>query len=51
VHLTGAEHLVVKASSLQAPGAPISLGALNVTFGGDVRAQKDRRPLQSSSAS
>jgi len=41
VHLTVPNDLVVKASSLQAPGAPISLGALNVTFGGDVRAQKE----------
>jgi hypothetical protein len=29
--------LVVKASSLQAPGAPIGLGALNMTLGGDLR--------------
>ena len=41
VHLTVPNDLVVKASSLQAPGAPISLGALNVTLGGDVRAQKE----------
>jgi hypothetical protein len=42
VHLTVPNDLVVKASSLQAPGAPISLGALNVTLGGDLRAQKER---------
>ena len=41
VHLTVPNDLVVKASSLQAPGAPISLGALTVTLGGDIRAQKD----------
>lgn len=34
--------LVVKASSLQPPGATLSLGALNVTLGGDLTAQKDR---------
>ena len=38
--LTVPNDLVVKASSLQAPGAPIGLGALNVTLGGDIRAQK-----------
>jgi hypothetical protein len=42
VHLTVPNALVVRASSLQAPGAPISLGALNVTLGGDIRAQKER---------
>ena len=41
VHLMVPDDLVVKASSLQAPGAPISLGALNVTLGGDVRALKE----------
>jgi translocation and assembly module TamB len=40
VQLTVPDDLVVKASSLQAPGAPMSLGALNVTLGGDLRAQK-----------
>ena len=39
--LTVPNDLVVKASSLQAPGAPIGLGALNLTLGGDIRAQKD----------
>jgi autotransporter translocation and assembly factor TamB len=33
--------LVVKASSLQTPGSPISLGALNITLGGDITATKD----------
>ena len=41
VSLTIPNDLVVKASSLQAPGAPIGLGALNLTLGGDIRAQKD----------
>jgi translocation and assembly module TamB len=42
VHVTVPNDLVVKSSSLQAPGAPIGLGALNVTLGGDLRAQKER---------
>ena len=41
VHVTVPNDLVVKASSLQAPGAPIGLGALNLTLGGDIRAQKE----------
>ena len=41
VHLMVPNDLVVKASSLQAPGAPISLGALTVTLGGDIRALKE----------
>ena len=40
VHLTVPDDLVVKASSLQAPGSPIGLGAMNVTLGGDIRATK-----------
>jgi translocation and assembly module TamB len=40
LHLTVPDDLVVKASSLQAPDAPIGLGAINVTLGGDVRATK-----------
>ena len=40
MQLTVPNDLVVKASSLQAPGAPIGLGSLNVTLGGDVRATK-----------
>src|SRR5204862_5034464 len=41
VHLTVPNDLVVKASDLKAPGAVIGLGALAVTLGGDVRAQKE----------
>jgi translocation and assembly module TamB len=33
--------LVVKAANLQTPGAPIGLGALTVTLGGDLRATKE----------
>jgi translocation and assembly module TamB len=33
---------VIKASELRAPGAPVSLGALNLTLGGDLRATKAR---------
>jgi hypothetical protein len=33
--------LVIKASSLQTPGSPVSLGALNITLGGDLTATKD----------
>jgi translocation and assembly module TamB len=40
VQVTVPEDLVVKASELRAPGAPVSLGALNVTLGGDLRATK-----------
>lgn len=39
--LTVPNDLVVKASSLQTPGSPVSLGALNVTLGGDLTATKD----------
>jgi autotransporter translocation and assembly factor TamB len=38
VHVPNA--LVVQAQSLQTPGSPISLGALNVTLGGDLKATK-----------
>jgi len=31
---------VIKASELRTPGAPLSLGALNITLGGDLRATK-----------
>ena len=41
LHLTVPDDLVVKASSLQTPDAPIGLGAMNVTLGGDVRATKE----------
>jgi len=40
VRITVPNDLVVKASDLQAPGAPISLGSLNVTLGGDLWANK-----------
>ena len=41
VHVTAPDDLVVKASSLQTADAPIGLGAVNVTLGGDVRATKE----------
>ena len=41
VQLTVPNDLVVKAGSLQLPDAPIGLGALTVTLGGDLRATKD----------
>jgi translocation and assembly module TamB len=40
VHVTIPNDLVIKASDLRAPGAPISLGALNLTLGGNVYASK-----------
>jgi autotransporter translocation and assembly factor TamB len=40
VHLTVPNDLVIKGNNLQTPGAPISLGAINVTLGGDLRARK-----------
>jgi autotransporter translocation and assembly factor TamB len=46
VRLTVPDDLVVKASELRAPGAAISLGAMNLTLGGDLRATKDPgRPI------
>ena len=36
LHLTVPDDLVVRASDLRAPGAPLSLGALNITMGGDL---------------
>jgi len=46
VRVTVPEDLVVKASELRTPGAPVSLGAINVTLGGDLRATKAAgRPL------
>jgi autotransporter translocation and assembly factor TamB len=41
VHLTIPDDLVVKASNLQTPNAPIGLGALNVTLGGDLTVTKE----------
>ncbi len=40
VHLTVPNDLVIKANDLKAPGAPIGLGALNITLGGDVTVHK-----------
>ena len=40
VRVTVPNDLVVKGNDLQAPGAPIGLGALNVTLGGDLWANK-----------
>jgi len=40
VRLTVPDDLVIKASSLQAPGSPIGLGAINVTLGGDLLATR-----------
>src|SRR5581483_6886219 len=36
VHVTVPDDLVVKASDLRAPGAPLSLGSMNITLGGDL---------------
>jgi translocation and assembly module TamB len=41
VHVTVPDDLVVKGSDLKTPDAPIGLGAMNVTVGGDLRAMKD----------
>jgi autotransporter translocation and assembly factor TamB len=41
VHLTVPDAFVVRADSLQTPGSTMSLGALNVTLGGDLRAMKE----------
>jgi translocation and assembly module TamB len=41
VQLSVPNDLVVKVGSLQLPDAPIGLGALTVTLGGDLRATKD----------
>ncbi|MES1164156.1 MAG: translocation/assembly module TamB domain-containing protein, partial [Verrucomicrobiota bacterium] len=40
VHITAPNDLVVKASDVRPGGAPIGLGAMNVTVGGDLRATK-----------
>jgi translocation and assembly module TamB len=40
MHVTVPNDLVIRAASLQAPGAPIGLGSIDVTLGGDIRAQK-----------
>jgi len=41
VRLTVPDDLVVKGSEIRTPGSPISLGAMIVTLGGDLRATKD----------
>jgi autotransporter translocation and assembly factor TamB len=40
VRFTVPNDLVIKANDLKAPGAPIGLGALNITLGGDLTLQK-----------
>ncbi|MGH9143959.1 MAG: translocation/assembly module TamB domain-containing protein, partial [Vicinamibacterales bacterium] len=40
VRVTVPDDLVIKASDLRAPGAPVSLGAINLTLGGNLRATK-----------
>ncbi|MCU1383365.1 MAG: putative protein involved in outer rane biosis [Acidobacteria bacterium] len=40
VQVTIPDDLVIKASELRTPGAPMSLGAMNITLGGDLRATK-----------
>jgi autotransporter translocation and assembly factor TamB len=40
VHLTVPNDLVIKANDIRTPDAPIGLGALNVTLGGDVTVHK-----------
>jgi autotransporter translocation and assembly factor TamB len=41
VHLTIANDFVVKSNDITAPDAPIGLGAVNMTLGGDLRVQKN----------
>jgi translocation and assembly module TamB len=43
VRVTVPDDLVIKASELRTPGAPVSLGALNITLGGDLTATKAAR--------
>jgi autotransporter translocation and assembly factor TamB len=46
VRVTVPDDLVVRASELRTPGSPISLGAINITLGGDLRATKEQaRPI------
>jgi translocation and assembly module TamB len=42
LRLTMPNDLVVRASSLQTPGSPVSMGALNLTLGGDLTATKEQ---------
>jgi translocation and assembly module TamB len=41
LHLTVPDDLVIKGSEIRTPDSPISLGAMNVTLGGDLRATKE----------
>jgi len=41
VHLTVPNDLVIRATDLSVPDAPISLGAVNMTLGGDLRVTKE----------
>jgi autotransporter translocation and assembly factor TamB len=46
VRVTVPDDLVIRASELRTPGSPISLGAINITLGGDLRATKEAgRPI------
>jgi autotransporter translocation and assembly factor TamB len=40
LHVTVPDDLVIRASELRAPGAPMSLGAMNITLGGDLWVSK-----------
>lgn len=42
LHLTVPDDLVVKGQNLETPGAPIGLGTINLTLGGDLRVTKQR---------
>jgi autotransporter translocation and assembly factor TamB len=42
VRVTVPDDLVVRAGELRTPGSPISLGAINITLGGDLRATKEQ---------
>src|SRR3972149_1660864 len=41
VSLIVPDDLIVKATSLQTPGSPVSIGAFTITMGGDLRATKE----------
>jgi autotransporter translocation and assembly factor TamB len=40
VHVTVPDDLAVRATDLRAPGAPVGLGTMNITLGGDLRITK-----------
>jgi len=42
VRVTVPDDLVVRAGELRTPGSPISLGGINITLGGDLRATKEQ---------